>query len=144
MRSDGDYHRQRGDRHLKSCNQKDKEIERLMNQPKAAQRQKHGDMEAMQKQFKAVQLEKDEEIERLKKQLAESQAYGEGRNTLAEWHDRCAEENLARAERLEEDLKDVNEDLKVTKDQLARFGTGHGFLKNITHTRTPKQWRGEM
>ena len=144
MRSDGDYHRQRGDRHLKSCNQKDKEIERLMNQPKAAQRQKHGDMEAMQKQFKAVQLEKDEEIERLKKQLAESQAYGEGRNRLAEWHDRCAEENLARAERLEEDLKEVKGELKGAKERLGRFGTGHDFLKNITYTRTPKQWRGEM
>lgn len=140
------FHRKRGDRHKEARDkleisnaQNVDENQRLKKQLKALQPQKEEGMEAMSKQLKAFQLEKDEEIEQLKKQVADSQAYGEDRRKFGEWQDRRADANLAQVERLKEELKEAKQQLR---DQQPR-ATGHDFLKRITHTHTPKQWRGE-
>lgn len=113
------FHRKRADKHkhardeLEISNaQKGEANERLKRQLKAFQRQKDEDMEAMKKDFNASQLKKDEEIESLKKQLAESQAYAEGRKIFGEWQEGRAEDFLGQAKRLEEDLKEAQQQLK--------------------------------
>lgn len=138
MRSSEDYHRKRGDRHFQSCIQKDKEVERLKNQLKAVQLQKNREDEDPKKELMA-------ENESLKKQLAESKAYAEKQERLvadgkklSDWQELCIGSSDDRVKRLEEELKEVKQQLRPATSN------GQGFLKNIKHVHTRKQWRGEM
>jgi hypothetical protein len=47
-------------------------------------------------------------------------------------------QRVGRSDRLEEELKEVKQQLR------SETSNGQGFLKNITHIHTPRQWRGEM
>ena len=106
------FHRKRGDDHMQSCRQKDNEIDHLKGQLKAAQRQKNEGREGAKKQLMG-------ENENLKQQLAESKAYAETQEKLAaeskefgEWQDKRADDYLADAKRLEEELREVRQQLR--------------------------------
>ena len=140
MRSSENYHRSRGDRNMQSYKQKAQEVERLTQQLKTVQLQKNREDEIPKKQLMT-------ENESLNKQLAESKAYAEEQKKLAadskkfgEWQERLAEEYLEKKVCLQEELDEAKEQLRYLQPST----DGQGFLKGISHTHTPRQWRGEM
>lgn len=123
MRSSEIFHRKRGDDHMQSCREKDNEIDHLKGQLKAAQRQRNEGNESAKKQLmgESENLKKQliAENENLKQQLAESKAYAEKQEKLAaeskrfgEWQDKRADDYLADAKRLEEEPREVRQQLR--------------------------------
>lgn len=85
----------------------------------ASNAQKVEENERLEKQLKAAQDHKVAENESLKKQLAESKTYAEQQAKLAEdgkkfgeWQEGLVSENKGRADRLEEELRQVKGQLK--------------------------------
>ena len=135
MRSSEQYQRNRADENMQSYRKEHKEVERLKDQLKTVLLQKKRDNEDPTKELKA-------ENESLKKQLAESKEEQErliaDGKKLADFQESYVRYTDGRADRREEELREVKQEL------MPKSSNGQGFLANIFHIHTPKQWRGEM